>query len=1006
MFKNKKTFIAFVLTLIIIFTNCNILFAQTDEIQKDFEINFGIVEDEITNGFKKIKSEFVSDYQTNAYTYEHIKTGAKVLVINNSDSEKFFTIGFKTPPYNNSGATHVFEHTTLQGSKSYPIKSILTKLGSTSMATYFNAATADDFTFYPFGSLNEKDYYNLMNVYLDGIFNPLVTEDKNVFKRDGFRVDLIDGQLMYNGVVFNEMKNSSTNVNSILYNSIKQSLYPDTYYKYVSGGVPEDITDLTYEQIVEIHSKAYHPSNSLTILYGEQDLNKSLQILNNYFKDFDKRDDEIGIGYQVPYTELKKYYTTYPANENDKSIMALSYVMPQNNDYEKTMIYLILLDLLMSSDTAPLKIAMGEAGITNSLGVTSNYVQVNQGAITFYSMNIDADYEDIFIQVIENALKKVKENGFDKKYIEAIFNAYEYSQYASSNTKNRGYNAGIYALSGWIYHNDPTRMLDNRAICAKLKKQLNSEMFENAIDELFLNNNYKALAVIKPDINYQAKKSQALIDKLNMYSAALDQDQINQLTKETEEFYSWQNTPDTKENLAMFPTLKVEDISTQKKEIEISEPINIEDVEIIQTYIDTQGISNIVLSFDATKIPQKNLQYLQLIGTLLGAAATKNYSKSDLTLQQLNYLGEFNPVLSVMSNDVNYYPKFNISIKTLTSNEKQALELVNEIINNSIFDDKQLVRKSLQQFKLYYEQSLNELSVPLANDLSEAMTSEKGKLKDYIEGYEFYNFVTDTLNRLDKNWNSILKELEETKNLIFNKSNLTIGYTNTKDKQYSFIKNITPIINKLPDYKGKSQKYKFKEYGDTIAVLAPTNTLSVNEIGNLNQLGYKYNGNMAVLSTIVSKNYLWDYIREQGGAYHTSMNIHSDGFIRLLSYADPNFIKTIKVYQNIPIFLKNIVSIDQSELDSYIINSAAYIDNSLQDYNLWNYGLNNYLTGYSLDKIYTQKEQILNTTVKDIAEYSRMFEKLNSKGKYMVIGNSEIINQNKNLFDTIITEIK
>lgn len=954
-------------------------------------------------GFKKIKTEFVSDYQTNVYTYEHIKTGAKVLVINNGDEEKFFTISFKTPPNDNSGATHVFEHTTLQGSKNYPVKSMLSKLGSSTMATYFNAATADDFTFYPFGSLNDKDYYNLMNIYLDGVFNPLVMTDENVFKRDGVRVDFKNNIFSFNGVVFNEMKNSSANTNSILYNSIKQSLYPDTYYKYISGGVPENIPDLTYESILQLHNKAYHPSNSLTVLYGNQDLEKSLCILNNYFKEYDKQTDTIKIGYQEPFTQLQKYYTTYPmSNELNKCIMAISYVIPQSDTYEQTIIDLILLDLLMLGDTAPLKRAISEAGITNSLGATSNYMQINQGAVSFYSLNIDKEYEDIFVDIIESSLKKIKETGFDENYIKAVFNAYEYNQLTALNGKNVGYNAAISAISGWMYHDNPTLMLDNKAIYSKIKKNLNSEIFEDAIDRLFLQNSFKSLTVIEPDKDYNLKRSNILNQKLNNYISNLTPEQKTELEKQTEDFYIWQNSPDNIEALKTLPSLNIKDISTQKKSIEISEPINIDGAKIIQTYIDTNGISNIVLSFDASTVSQNKLQYLQLMGNLLSNTSTKNYNKYNLALQKFNYLGEFSADLCALKNadDNSYSPRFNISIKSIEANEKEAINLVNEIINNSNFKDKQLIIKTLQQIKFYYEQSLSELSVPITNNLAQAMISESGKFEDYIGGYEFYKFVVNLLNNIDKDWKNVSKQLQEVQKIIFNKNNLDIGYTNTKDKQKQFIENIKPLIKTLSDKKYTNHKLKFREYGNIIAVVSPSTTMSINQIGNLEDLGYKYNGDMAVLSTIVSKGYLWENIREQGGAYHTALNISSDGLIRLLSYADPNFKQTIKVYQNVPLFLKSINP--QSDINDFIIKDASNIDNSLQEYNLWNYGLSNYITGYDLECIYKYKQDILNAKAKNISSYSDMFNRLNSKAKYIIVGNKETIYKNEKIFDEII----
>lgn len=1009
MFKKLKSIIIFILSIsTIAFGQIEIFAESVNPLKIETEFGSIYVSDSFDSeicGFKKINTQFISDYQTNADIYEHIKTGAKVLVINNGDEEKFFTIGFRTPPVDDSGATHVFEHTTLQGSKKYPVKSMLTRLGSTSMATYFNAATADDFTFYPFGSLNEKDYYNLMNIYLDGIFYPMVIDDKNVFKRDGVRLDFKDNKISYNGVVFNEMKNSSSNINSILYNSIKKSLYPDTYYRYTSGGTPESIPDLTYEQIIQLYDRAYHPSNSLTVLYGNQDLRKSMEILNSYFKDYDMQQNKIEAAYQNPYTSLKKYYGSYPASsDSSNSIIALSYVIPDTDNYEDYMTYMILIDMLMSGDTSPLKKYISQSGITNSFGVTSNYMQINQGAISFYSMNIDSKYEDMFVNTIENALKQIKEDGFDADYINSIFNAYEYSQLNESNSKNRGYKAGLSAIAGWIYDNDITSRLDSKAICEKLKSDLSSEIFENAIDKLFLNNNFKSLTVIKPDIEYQSSQSQILNQKLSEYARNLTESQKAELSKQTEEFYKWQNTSDSQEAINLLPKLEVNDISNENKKIEVSSAIDIDGAKMIQTYIDTNGISNIVLSFDASTISQKDLQYLQLLGSMLGNAATKNYSKDELSEQKLNYIGDFYAGVESVTNfkDGSYSPRFNISLKALNSNEKAAIDILNDIIENSVLDDKQLVIKNLQQFKLYYERSLSELSVPLASYVAEAMATDSGKLRDYVDGYEFYNFVVDTLDTIDRDWNSVYKSLQRVKNMIFNKNNLVIGYTGLEDRQIEFKTNILDFVKSLSSKKYRTQKLEFKDYGNNIAIVSPTNTLSVNMVSNLKDLGYQYSGDMSVLSNIVSKGYLWEYIREQGGAYHTAMSIRCDGFLRLLSYADPNFIQTLKVYQNIALFLNNISNMKQNSVDSFIISAASNIDNSIQNYNMWNYGINSYLTGYDLDFIYSQKNQILNTKIEDISNYADMFEKLNSKAKYVIVGNKQIIDKNKDKFDTII----
>lgn len=1014
MFKTKrlKALIASLVCLIIVSGQLECVFAnhtqafyqQQAQLERDFNNLLGQTQTKlILSGFKKLKTEYLSDYNTNAVTYEHIKSGAQVLVIDNEDEEKFFTIAFKTEPKDDTGANHVFEHTTLQGSKNYPVKSMLTTLGSKSMATFFNAATADDFTFYPFGSINEKDYYNLMRIYLDGIFYPMVLTDENVFKRDGVRLDLVDGKLSYNGVVYNEMKNASSNPKAILYNSIKKSLYPQTYYKYNAGGTPEAIPNLTYADVLKLHRQNYHPSNSLTILYGKQDLIKSLELLNSYFKNFDRQDVAFEVAYQKPFSKLNKYYSTYPVsadNTTAASIMSLNYVIPESHNYEDTMVDLILLDLLMLGSTNSVKQMVLESGLTSSLNISNNSMQVNQGAISFYSMDVDDRYEDVFVQVIESAIKKMKAEGFDKKYIEAVFNAYQYEEITSNIGPSIGYKAGLSAIAGWMYYNNPTTMLNNRQMLNKIKRKLNDKLLNKAIDELFLENNFKSLVVIKPDKNYESKQTKMQEEKINAISEGLSQQQKNIIAEQTNAFYKWQNTPDTEQSLNTLPKLELSDISMDKKTIEYSIPIDIDGAKLIQTYMDTKGVSNILLSFDGSVVPQQQLQYLQLMTYLFGNIPTKNLSMDQLIQQQLICFGNFDVTLECVNKEEKYYPRYNVSIKTL--HEESALKLTKEILINSNFNDKELVRKILKKIKMNYQNSLSELSVPIAESLAQAMVSEQGKLSDYVQGYEFYKFVVNLQNNLDNNWETILNNIEQARDIVLNANNLVIGYTNTEDQQQNFIKNIKPLIASMGTQQYKKQILKFRDYGDTIAVISKSSTLSVNQVANIKDVGYPYSANMSVLSSIVSKGYLWPSIREKGGAYHTALNINKNGCVRVLSYADPNFIDTIRVYQNIPLFIESLSSIKQKDLDGFIINAAANIDNVLQDYNLWNYGVSNYISSYNLDNIYKQKKQILDTKVEDILKYAQLFKKLNSNSKYVIVGNNKIIIENKQLFDEII----
>ncbi len=938
-----------------------------------FSFNFNIeifAKDIEIEGFVKRKSEYVSDYNIVADTYEHIKTGAKVLVIDNGDDEKFFTIGFKTPPENNKGTAHVFEHMVLQGSQKYPVKSMLSQIAATSCATYFNAVTSDDFTFYPFGSRNEKDFYNLMNIYLDGIFSPMLLTEEKVFERDGIRIDTFETTTEYNGVVYNEMKNSSMQPENILYNSIKKSLYPDTYYKYISGGNPEDIVDLSYEEVLEFYEKNYHPSNSLTILYGNQDLQKSLELLNSYFKNY-KRKESISAAYQKPFEKMMEYYGTYPSNEDDV-IMSINYVIPQEHSYEDLLLDLITVEVLMSTSE-----------VLQNLQVTTNYTQVNQGAISFYDFCEREDKEN-FEERIENGIETIYNEGVEQQYIDAILSNLEY---INKTADNKGYEAGYKAISGWVYNDNPTLMLDDTAIIENISKRIDSSTIQENIKELFLENNYKSLVILEPDENYEVKQLNIVKEKL---VDIIKNSDIQKLKEKTEKFYNWQNESETQEVLDTIPKLTLDDLSEENISIDYSQPLEVGKAKLIQTYIDTEDISNIVLSFSMENMPQESLQYVSLLSKIWGFQKTKNYSKEKLSIELIKNFGEFSTFTEVLNNSA----RLNINLKTLNSKEKTALKLLEEIMFYTDLNDKEGISLILNNLKQIYEKELTDINSSINLNLASAMTSESGKLRDYLEGYSFYKFVDNLCKKIDNDWEDISNNLEKSKNFILNQEKLVIGYTAPKNKTNKFIKNIKNLVQKIPVIDGVRQIYSFDDYDSTVVIPTQSTTFGIIQTENIRNIGYYYRNDMKVLSAVISKEYLWKEIREKGGAYHTGLSINGDGLVKIISYAVPDLNNAMKVYDGIGGFLQNIEDMDKSKFESYLISINGSIDNNLQKKNLWNYGINNYLKNFSLENVYKAKQDILNTELSDIKKYCEMFEKIKENPKYIIIMNEKLINKN------------
>jgi len=948
--------------------------------------------------------------------FTHVKTGAKLMYVSNEDIQRVFDISFRTPTLDNTGVNHVIEHSVLDGSKNYPVKSPFTELLKSSLGSFINAMTSSDYTTYPVASTNEKDLKNLMSVYLDGVFYPNFTTNPTIFKQEGWRYELpsTDSNLSINGVVYNEMKGNYSNPDYILHNAKMQSLFPDTSYRWDAGGAPAEIPNLTIDQLVSTYKKNYSPSNSYIYLYGKLNISEYLEFIDqNYLSKFDKVEVDTSIKSQEPLSNIpaKTAYYSIPEDSDtkDKTYLSLNFVTGTIDNREENIALSFLSYLLIGTDNAPLKKALTDKGI--AVNVTSSFnMEGIQPVFSIDASNSNESSSEIFKETIFNTLQDIYKNGFDQDFLKSALASYD----ISANSKElilpslggTGLVLSQTALATWIYDKDPTMYFDTDDIMEKIKETDENEYFKNLINKYFLSNNHYSLVMLKPEAGLESTNSKALAEKLTAYKNNLDEATINSLVKDTEDFTSWQKSEDSKEASDTLPKLSLDDIELELPNLSYRVE-NQSGVKVLSHVQNLNGLSTLNLYFDTSKVPQDELHYLSLLSSLLGNVDTKKHTSKELSNEMLESAGapiSFIPSAVTNSKNLNNYsPKMIVSILIPEDNIGKSLDIIKEIINESSFENKEKIKQTIQQNKSALQSIFTSGSGSAALMAMNSYMSEGGKYNEELSGLSYYKFLQDLDNNFDSKWNDIYKNLNDTYKLAFNRNGLIASCSGSD----SFIKKFKPELNRISsEITAKNipkQKYTFVETNKNIAFSSSAKVQTILQGGTLKGTSYSYSGKMMVLQNILNTEYLWNELRTTGGAYGGQISISSDGEVILASIRDPNLKETLQTFKNTANYLKNFEASDD-EMTKYIIGaikefvnlkiSGPLVESALCD--------SIYLTGFSSNDLLKYEKEALSTTPEDIRDYGNMLDKVLNQDIYFLEGSSDKIQENKELFNEIV----
>ncbi|MCR4651836.1 MAG: insulinase family protein [Lachnospiraceae bacterium] len=960
-----------------------------------------------------VKKETISELKSEAYILKHNKTGARVALLSNDDENKVFYIGFRTPPEDSTGVMHILEHSVLCGSRNFPVKDPFIELAKGSLNTFLNAMTYPDKTVYPVASCNDKDFRNLMNVYLDAVFYPNILNSDKTFRQEGWHYELgsADDDLTVNGVVYNEMKGVFSSPDDVLEREIFNSLFPDNAYGYESGGDPDVIPELTYEHYLETYKAYYHPSNSYIYLYGNMDMAETLDFIDSeYLSDFDRLDIDSGIRSQAPFEAMKTVNKKYSVSEGeplkDNSYMSLSAAFNNNLDQDKYIAFQVIDYALVSGQGAVLKKALLDAEIGKDIySIYENGIK--QPYFSVVAKNTEIDKKDRFLSVIEDTLREVIKNGFDRDTLRAGLNGLEFRyREADFGSYPPGLMYGLQVLDSWLYDDElPFIHIAADKTFKRLRDAIDTDYYERLVEKWLLNNHHKSLVCVEPEVGLVNKKEEALAHKLAEYKNSLTESQISELIKDTEELIAYQEETDDPEALKCIPMLARDDI--KKEAVRLHYEVDEENgVKTVRHKIVAPGIDYIRVIFDTNNLDGELFKYLGIFKEMFGMVDTVNYSYRDLantifiktgglTLTNCYYQRE---------DEDSYKITLDVKAKCLKGSLKDTFELIREVLFNSKYDDEKRIRELLSELKSHIQSNMLQASHSVATKRILSYHSPLGKASEVIGGMDMYRFLEELEADYDNRKNEFADKLRAIQKSVFVKDNIMFDFCGDDSEYEEFRKEVRAFYDSLPEADKNVKPYIPVPEKLNEGFKCASQVQFVGRGGDFMKAGYDYTGVLRVLRVILGYDYLWNNVRVKGGAYGCMSLFSKNGNCHFVSYRDPNLAETNEIFKAIPAYLKSFDA-DERTMMKYIIGAVSELDLPFTPSSRILFELNSYLSGRKEEGYQKERDEVLGVDRDKIRETADMIEAVLDEDYICVVGNSERIDEAKDMFDNVVNLI-
>ena len=958
--------------------------------------------------YELIEKRSIAELASTGYYLKHKKTGARVCLLSNEDKNKVFYIGFRTPAPDDTGVPHIMEHSVLCGSREFPVKDPFVELAKGSLNTFLNAMTYPDKTVYPVASCNDKDFQNLIHVYMDAVFYPNIYEKEEIFRQEGwhYEMDSEDGELTLNGVVYNEMKGAFSSPESVLERVILSSLYPDTTYANESGGDPEAIPELSYSEFLDFHSRYYHPSNSYIFLYGDCDMAEKLSWLDeNYLSKYDYLPIDSEVRTQAPFEKMaevvRDYSISAEESEEDNTYLSWNKSVGDTLDEKLYLGMQVLEYVLLSMPGAPLKQALLDAGIGRD--IMSSYDNgVKQPIFSIIAKNANESQKAAFVETIEATLARLVSEGLDEKAIRAGINYFEF-RYREADFGNypAGLMYGLQAFDSWLYKEDSAFLhLEALDTFAFLKEQAANGYFEGLIVKYLLENPHGSLVVIRPKRGLTAEQDEALKKKLAAYKESLTAEERKRIVDFTKHLKEYQSEPSPQEDLEKIPLLERGDIGKEALPFQ-NEELPAGGIKMVFHDLFTNGIGYVNLIFRANEIPEDLIPYLGLLKAVLGKVDTENYSYGEFA-KELNLhtggiycsVGSYDQV----RNPDEYTAVFEVHSKALYEEQQTAFSMMREMLMTSKMDDPKRLREIVAETKSRLQMAFQTSGHSMAALRAMSYFSESACFSDMTGGVDFYHFIEKLDAEFEERQAEAAEKLSRLAQDLFRPENLIVSCTAEKKSLELLVEQTEKLAAELyRDEADPAAAWSFRPERKNEGLKTSAKIQYVARSGSFVKAGLPYTGALRVLRTIMSYDYLWNNIRVKGGAYGCMNNYARSGNSYLVSYRDPNLEKTNEIFEKSVDYTESF-EVSERDMTKYIIGTVSSMDTPLTPSAKGARSMSAWMTGLSFQDVQKERDEVLSCGCPQIRALAPYLKAILSQNCLCVIGNEEKLEEQKDMF--------
>lgn len=960
------------------------------------------------SGFVIRQAAYIDEIQSEAYVMEHTYSGARLLYLGNNDDNKVFSISFRTPPYDDTGVAHILEHSVLCGSRKYRLKEPFVELVKGSMNTFLNAMTYPDKTMYPVASRNAKDFQNLMDVYLDAVFYPLIYENPYTLRQEGwhYNIEAPTDALSYNGVVYNEMKGVFSSADALLDYEAMKALFPDTPYSFESGGHPDAIPELTQEAFEHFHTTYYSPENSFIYLYGDMEIETTLQYLNDEYLSGFKRTGAVNseIPLQNAFARTQEVLGTYPvgadeATTEDKTYHELHIVTGDARDVKTSMALRVLESVLLEGNSAPLRLALLQSGVAKD--ISGSYAgSYRQPIFSIKAAGSKPEQRDKFISIIYHTLQQLTINGIDKELLEAHLNYLEFKlREADFGAYPKGLIYGISVMDSWLYDGDPLAGLRYTEALQQLREGIKTRYYEQLIENYLLDNTHKVIVTLNPEQGKEEREQEVLAEKMAVLKASMDTETIAQNIELCSELHKRQAAADTAEALETIPLLERSDI---RREVEVTETVlkQLGTNDILYVPAFTNKIAYLNWYFDLTGIDKDLLPYCYLLSDVLGKFNTDKYTYQELATASNKYTGGVSFQMHAYSaaDDANDYTiKFTVQAKALTANLDKLFDILQAVALGSKIDDAKRLQEILDEVKTDWDSSFFSRGQTVACTRLASYFSTAARVNEQDQ-FSYYEFLKELSADFAGRAEDTLAKLRQLLGIFFESSKYLLAYSCEESERMLVLEQVLNFAALLPQSAVAGKTPQFLEApGENEGIMTPGKVQYVAAGGDFHKFGYQFHGAMKVLETILRYEYLWTKIRVQGGAYGATARFDRNGTMFFASYRDPKLKESLQAYYDMPSWLEKL-ELSERELTKYIIGTISGLDTPLTNsMRLEQAGV------YHLKQVDTamrqqMRSEIIDLTNADLQKLAPLIRDTLSEKYLCVVGSSQSIEANKNIF--------